>query len=103
MPESLKPAWPGSLFHYYFSHPTTLKDTKNMGEFQIFLAKVINSSIVNNFFLAHFPLKGLLITFLLITLFGYGEIISYIGSYSFFFSHFQGLSLSAYWCMGLLG
>ena len=95
IPHRLIPAWQGPLFIYYLSHPATLKDTKNLRDIQIFLAKVINSSIVNNFFLAHFRSFGLLITFMLITLFGYMEFISYLCDYKLIFSYSQALSISA--------
>ena len=47
-----------------------------------------------SFFLAHFPYKGLLITFLLITLFGYMEFISYLCDYALIFNELIGGSLS---------
>jgi len=47
-----------------------------------------------SFFLAHFPYKGLLITFLLITLFGYMEFFSYLCDYKLIFNELIGGSLS---------
>jgi hypothetical protein len=95
LPHRLISAWTPSRFTLYLSHPATLKDTKNLRDIQIFLAKVINSSIVNNFFMAHFRSFGLLITFMLITLFGYMEFISYLCDYKLIFSYSQALSISA--------
>ena len=94
LPHRLISAQTPSRFTQYLSHPATLKDTKNNPHFQIFLAKVINSSIVNNFFLAPFRSFGLLITFLLITLFGYMEFFSYLWYYKLIFIELIGGSLS---------
>ena len=89
LPHRLISAQTPSRFTLYLSHPATLKDTKNLRDIQIFLAKVINSSIVNNFFMAHFRSFGLLIT-----LFGYMEFISYLCDYKLIFIQLIGGSLS---------
>ena len=94
LPHRLISAWTPSRFTLYLSHPATLKDTKNLRDIQIFLAKVINSSIVNNFFWVYFRSFGLLITFMLITLFGYMEFISYLCDYKLIFIQLIGGSLS---------
>ena len=95
LPHRLISAWTPSRFTLYLSHPATLKDTKNLRDIQIFLAKVINSSIVNNFFMAQILILLVLITFMLITLFGYMEFISYLCDYKLIFIQLIGGSLSA--------